>query len=93
MSGNCVLTIDMESDNAEEILSFKDLAVDAGTVMVRCVMNPPHLGGTLIVGRKKSMNVTVFGYQKRIGGRPMGGLGDGGHGTANATAGWRLWEE
>lgn len=88
VSGNCVLTIDMESDSDEEILSFKDLAVDAGAVMVRCVMSPPHLGGTVIVGRRRSMNVTVFGYRKAIiGGRPMGGLGDGGIGTANATTG------
>ena len=87
VSGNCVLTIDMDSDNDEETLSFKDLAVDAGTVMVRCVMNPPHLGGTILVGRRKSMNVTVFGYRKRVGGGPLSGLGDDRIGTANATTG------
>ena len=85
VSGNCVLTIDMDSDNDEETLSFKDLAVDAGTVMVRCVMSPPHLGGTTIVGQRKSMNVTVFGYRTRVDGRPLNGLEDGGIGTANAT--------
>ena len=85
VSGNCVLTIDMDSDNDEETLSFKDLAIDAGTVMVRCVMIPPHLGGTTIVGQRKSMNVTVFGYRKPVGGRPLNGLDDGGNGTANAT--------
>ena len=87
VSGNCVLTIDMDSDNDEETLSFKDLAVDAGMVMVRCVMNPPHLGGTILVGRRKSMNVTVFGYKNRVGGGPLSGLGDGRIGTANATTG------
>ena len=85
VSGNCVLTIDMDSDNDEETLSFAKLAVDAGTVMVRCVMSPPHLGGTILVGQRRSMNVTVFGYRDRAGGRPLSGFGDGGTGTANAT--------
>ena len=87
VSGNCVLTIDMDSDNDEETLSFKDLAVDAGAVMVRCVMAPPHLGGTMLVGQRRSMNVTVFGYRKRVGGRPFNGLDDGEIGAANATTG------
>ncbi|KAL8794044.1 MAG: hypothetical protein Q9195_003344 [Heterodermia aff. obscurata] len=87
VSGNCVLTIDMDSEDDEELTSFKDLAVDAGTVMVRCVMNPPHLGGTILVGRRQAMNVTVFGYRKRGGGRPLSGFGDGGMGPMNATTG------
>ncbi|CAF9926680.1 MAG: hypothetical protein HETSPECPRED_006392 [Heterodermia speciosa] len=87
VSGNCVFTIDMDSDTDEETLSFRELAVDAAAVMARCVMNPPHLGGTLLVGRRKSMNVTVFGYPKHGGRGPLSGFGDGGTGPANATTG------
>ena len=86
-SGNCVLAIDVHSEDDEETLSFKDIAVEAGAIMVRCVANPPHLGGTQFVGRRRVMNVTVIGYsgRPRVGGRPLNELLLHGLGAGNAT--------
>ncbi|CAO1601547.1 hypothetical protein XANCAGTX0491_005202 [Xanthoria calcicola] len=59
--GNCVVRIDMHDDDAEDTLTFLDLATAAGTVNVVCVARPPHFGGTLAVGARQIMNVSVFG--------------------------------
>lgn len=59
--GNCVVRVDMHDDDAEDTLTFLDLATAAGTVNVVCVARPPHFGGTLAVGARQVMNVSVFG--------------------------------
>ena len=87
VSGNCVLAIDVHSADDEDTLSFKDIAVEAGAVMVRCVAKPPHLGGTQFVGRKKVMNVTIIGFSGRphVDARPFNELLLHGLGAGNAT--------
>lgn len=87
VSGNCVLAIDVHSDDDEDELSFKDIAVEAGAIMVRCVARPPHLGGTQFVGPKRVMNVTIVGYSGNPGvrGRPLNELLLHGLGGGNAT--------
>ncbi|KAL8777824.1 MAG: hypothetical protein Q9213_007695 [Squamulea squamosa] len=62
---SCLLYLDMVDDDEEETTSFKDVAVAAGTVMVGCVVRPPHMGGTQYVGPKRVMNVTLFGTPVR----------------------------
>ena len=73
-SGNCVMVIDMHSENDVDSMSFLDIATEAGVIMVKCVMYPPHLGGTQPVGPKRVLNVTVFGYHQRVKGRPWPAL-------------------
>lgn len=51
----------MHDDDAEDTLTFLDLATAAGTVNALCVARPPHFGGTLAVGARQVMNVSVFG--------------------------------
>ena len=42
ISGNCILAIDMISDDVEDFLSFQDIAVEAYTVALACVITPPR---------------------------------------------------
>lgn len=53
--------IDMHHDEDEDILSFLELGTAAGMVNIVCVAKPPHYGGTVSVGRKRVMNVTLYG--------------------------------
>ena len=57
----CALRLDMHSDTDEDTTTFKDIAVEAGKVMLACVAQSPHFGGTQYVGPKAVMNVTIFG--------------------------------
>ena len=41
-SGTCVLSIDMISDDAEDLLSFREIAIEAYTVALTCVITPPR---------------------------------------------------
>ncbi|KAL8658830.1 MAG: hypothetical protein Q9226_000763 [Calogaya cf. arnoldii] len=59
--GNCVIRIDMHDDDAEDTLTFLDLATAAGMVNILCVARPPHFGGSVVVGPRQVMNVSVFG--------------------------------
>ena len=85
MAGDCGVAIDMHSDDDEDSMSFHDIAVETGVILIRCVAHPPHLGGTQPVGPKKVMNVTVFGYREPPRGRPLGELSLAGDDAANAT--------
>ena len=87
VAGTCAIPIDMHSDNEVDEMSFHDIAVEAGAIMVRCVMYGPHLGGTQPVGPRKVMNVTVFGHHgKRPGtGRPFSELSSARVSQANLT--------
>ncbi|KAI4269096.1 MAG: hypothetical protein L6R38_007594 [Xanthoria sp. 2 TBL-2021] len=60
--GNCVVRIDMHDDDAEDTLTFLDLATAAGKVNIVCVARPPHFGGSVAVGANQVMNVSVFGW-------------------------------
>ncbi|KAL8995365.1 MAG: hypothetical protein Q9169_004873 [Polycauliona sp. 2 TL-2023] len=65
--GTCYIHIDMHSDDDEDYISFFEIGVEAGVINAACVARAPHLGGTMPVGPKKVMNVTIFGV------RPLGG--------------------
>ena len=58
---NCLFILDTHSDADEETTTFRQIAVAASTVLLACVAQPPHLGGTQTVGPKAVMNVTVTG--------------------------------
>ena len=60
-SGNCVVGIDMHSDDDVDTLSFREIVVEAYSIALACVISPPHLGGSGHVGPKRVMNVTVIG--------------------------------
>ena len=60
-SGNCVVGIDMHSDDDVDTLSFREIVVEAYAIALACVISPPHLGGSSQVGPKGVMNVTVIG--------------------------------
>lgn len=68
MSGNCVVGIDMRSDNDVDAVSFHDIAVDAYAVALTCIIYEPHLGGTRPVGPRGVMNVTLWGAPRRLEG-------------------------
>lgn len=63
-SGNCVVSIDVQSSDDVETASFGQIAHEAGLVLLGCVVQPPHLGGSQWVGEQKVMKVTVFGYRR-----------------------------
>ncbi|KAL8911244.1 MAG: hypothetical protein Q9171_003542 [Xanthocarpia ochracea] len=63
----CVVQLDMNANDEEDTASFRDVAKAAGTVMLGCVAQPPHLGGTQFVGPKSVMNVSLFGIPRRTG--------------------------
>ncbi|KAI4266500.1 MAG: hypothetical protein L6R38_008699 [Xanthoria sp. 2 TBL-2021] len=74
--GSCVIHLDMNDDataEEEETATFKDIAGEAATIMLGCVVPRPHFGGTQFVGPKKVMNITIFGTNAAFR-RP--GLGD-----------------
>ncbi|KAL8730711.1 MAG: hypothetical protein Q9166_003903 [cf. Caloplaca sp. 2 TL-2023] len=54
--GNCVVKIDMHSEDDEDSVAFIDLASGASMINIRCVARPPHYGGTAVVGEKQVMN-------------------------------------
>ena len=68
ISGTCVLAIDMISDEAEDTLTFHEIGLDAYVLALGCVIHPPHLGGKRLVGLRKLLTVTIFGYNDKPGG-------------------------
>ncbi|KAL8964855.1 MAG: hypothetical protein Q9197_006776 [Variospora fuerteventurae] len=62
-SRSCLLRLDMHSDDDEDSVPFFKIAVEAGVVNAACVAHPPHLGGTLPVGPKQVMNVSIYGLE------------------------------
>ena len=62
---NCLFILDTHSDADEETTTFRQIAVEASTILLACVAQPPHLGGTQTVGPKAVMNVTVTGLDFR----------------------------
>ncbi|KAL8861538.1 MAG: hypothetical protein Q9178_002062 [Gyalolechia marmorata] len=64
VTGTCYIHIDMDNDDDEDYITFHDIAVEAGILAAACVARPPHLGGTIAVGPKRVMNVTIFGVRR-----------------------------
>ena len=63
-AGNCVIKIDVPDYNQVQTATFADIAREAGLVLLGCVIQPPHYGGTTFVGSKLVMNVSVFGVAR-----------------------------
>ena len=61
LRGNCILHIDVNSDDDQETTTFEMISIAASQLAWSCVVPPPHLGGTVYVGPKSVMNVTIFG--------------------------------
>ena len=68
LSGNCVVGIDMHSDDDVDTLSFREIVIQAWTIALACVISPPHLGGSGDVGPRGVMNVTVIGVDFKADG-------------------------
>ena len=68
VGGNCWVGIDMHTDDDVDTLSFRDIGFKAYMIALACVITPPHLGGTLQVGPKGVMNVSIWGYDRRSSG-------------------------
>ncbi len=60
--GNCVISVDMHNDDDEDTFSFLGLATKAGLLNVICVARPPHYGGTVVVGERQVMNISIRGW-------------------------------
>lgn len=60
-AGNCGLQLNLISEDDVETASFREIAIEAGKIMLTCVALPPHYGGTNWVGLNQVMNVSVFG--------------------------------
>lgn len=61
-SGSCEIAIDAHSPEDEDIFRLKDLAIQATLVNIGCVAPAPHYGGTVQVGPREVMNVTILGW-------------------------------
>lgn len=66
-SRSCAIFLDLHSDEDEDLVSFYDIAVEAGVLNGACVAPPPHLGGTIAVGARGILNVSLFGRARREG--------------------------
>ncbi|KAL9576356.1 MAG: hypothetical protein Q9212_007171, partial [Teloschistes hypoglaucus] len=58
---SCWIKLDTHNDYDEDVASFMEIAIEAGTLAASCVAKPPHLGGTITVGPRKVMNITILG--------------------------------
>lgn len=61
---SCVVHVSIEEDK-EDTVPFFEIAQEAGVVNGACVVRPPHLGGTIRVGPKQVMNVSILGVPRR----------------------------
>lgn len=61
---SCVVQISIPEDE-EDSVSFFEIATEAGVVNGRCVARPPHFGGTIRVGPKEVINVSILGRPRR----------------------------
>lgn len=53
-------------EDEEDSVSFFELAKEAGVVNGACVAKPPHLGGTIRVGPRQVINVSILGRPPRL---------------------------
>lgn len=62
ISGNCVIGIDTHSPDDGDTFRLYDIAVQASLVNLGCVAPAPHFGGTVKVGPRQVLNVSILGY-------------------------------
>ena len=60
-SGNCIVQVDVLKDGDTDISTLYHLAIQASYMNTLCVAQPPHLGGEMVLGMEKKLNLTVFG--------------------------------
>ena len=58
--GSCVINLDME-DGEEDTLTWREIIVTASNLRDYCVALNPHLGGEEKVGRRRLLDVKVYG--------------------------------
>ncbi|KAL8634344.1 MAG: hypothetical protein Q9228_008062 [Teloschistes exilis] len=75
-AGDCIVGVDIPSNvGGEEKTSLRDIVFAAQAVAVECVIKPPHLGGLLLVGWQKKMNVVIVSIKGPPNVRLPGGNG------------------
>ncbi len=60
--GTCVIGLDTHSPEDEDTFRLMDIAVQATLLNIGCVAPEPHYGGTVQVGPRAVMNVTILGW-------------------------------
>lgn len=60
--GKCIIGVDIPSVvGGSEKTSLRDIEYAAKAIAVRCVIQPPHLGGILVIGWQHKLNVIITG--------------------------------
>ncbi|KAL8779979.1 MAG: hypothetical protein Q9203_001163 [Teloschistes exilis] len=59
--GNCVIYLDVLSDADSDTATLFGLAIQANVLNNLCVLKEPHLGGSIILGKDRLLNLTVLG--------------------------------
>ncbi|KAL8667324.1 MAG: hypothetical protein Q9202_000898 [Teloschistes flavicans] len=59
--GNCLVQLDVLSDDDSDTATLFGLAIQANVLNNLCVIKEPHLGGSLILGKDRRLNLTVLG--------------------------------
>ncbi|KAL8925517.1 MAG: hypothetical protein Q9208_003408 [Pyrenodesmia sp. 3 TL-2023] len=59
---NCIIGVDIPAAvGGTEKTSLKDIEYAAKAIAVRCIIQPPHLGGILTIGWQGKLNVVITG--------------------------------
>ena len=76
----CVIELDMQGDGAQDVLTWREIIIGASELRDECVAPPPFLGGVERVGRRRLLEVRMYGrLNERVG---QEDLDDGRSGTA-----------
>lgn len=59
--GNCVVHLDVLSDTDSDTATLFGLAIQANVLNNLCVIKEPHLGGSIILGKDRLLNLTIMG--------------------------------
>ncbi|KAL9584940.1 MAG: hypothetical protein Q9212_001818 [Teloschistes hypoglaucus] len=59
--GNCVILLDVLSDTDSDTATLFGLAIQANVLNNLCVIKEPHLGGSIILGKDRLLNLTILG--------------------------------
>lgn len=62
------MLIDVRGDDLQETSTFGAIRDRAAALMRKCVIGPPHLGGTSFLGEVDGLVVQVFGALREGGG-------------------------
>ena len=71
----CVIELDMQGDGTQDVLTWREIIIGASDLRDMCVAPPPHLGGVEKVGRRRLLEVRMYGRANE--GVVQGGLDDG----------------